>query len=73
MTNHSANKLEQIIIITDELSGHDEVGKQLFAVAVVDGQSQEMTLLNEIRFRTIGADVYFVENVVVLPFNAHIN
>ena len=49
-----------------ELRGLDEVGQQLLAVVVIDGQPEEMTVLDKIRFGTIGAHIDFVVNVVIL-------
>jgi len=52
--------------VTDELRGLYKVGQQFLAVAVVDGQPQEVAVLDEIRLGTIGADVDLVTNIVIL-------
>jgi hypothetical protein len=52
--------------VTDELRGLNKVGQQFLAVAVVDGQPQEVAVLDEIRLGTIGADVDLVTNIVIL-------
>lgn len=57
------------MIDTNELGSLDEVGQQLLAVAVVDGQPQEVVVLDEVGFRTIGADVDLVADLVVLQAN----
>ena len=51
---------------TNELSGADKVRQQFLAVRVVDGQPQEMTVLDEFRLRTIGADVHLECDIVIL-------
>lgn len=49
-----------------KLCSFDKVRQQLLAVAVVDRQPVEMTVLDKIRFRTIGAHVDFIVNMIVL-------
>ena len=55
-----------ILTLTDEVEGIPEVGQKFFTEIIIDGNSEEMGILDKIRFRTGYADVELVQDAMVL-------